>query len=621
MKKNLFLVCLLFISTFLSAQKAQRFYQEDNTVRLMSYNIRSGKGLDDVRDLDRTAAVINSINPAVIALQEVDSVTGRVNNRDIIAELGQKTAMYTVYGAAINYSGGKYGIGVMSKEKPLSHVNVPLPGREEERTVLAVEFADYYVLCTHWSLTAEDRLSSIDIINDLVEKFDKPAFLIGDLNASPESDSLERLKKRWTVLNNTKQATFPANDPVDHIDYILGYKGNGQKYTVIQTQVINEPVVSDHRPLFADIRLPQDNDKVMRTAPYLQNPATDAMTVMWHTTVPCRSWVEYGTDKNNFTRARDMIEGMMAANNTTNRIRIENLEPNTTYYYRVVSQEITSYRPYHKVFGDTIYSDINTFTTMNPQTDDYKIVIYNDLHRNHALLKKFSSLFKDDSVDLVVYNGDCLDDVNNEAEALYTIDSFSQNMNGANVPSIFLRGNHEPRGAYATFLWDLFDKMGGGTSYTAFSMGDTRFMLLDCGEDKPDDHWVYYDMNDFSQYRLDQLDFIREELKTKEFKKAKKRVLIHHIPIFGEGMKKYPHVCKELWEADLAKGKFDVALNAHTHKYEFLEKGADGNTYPVVIGGGNNEKSATVAVLEKKGKSLTLEVMNVKGDSLLKLDL
>lgn len=57
--------------------------------------------------------------------------------------------------------------------------------------------------------------------------------------------------------------------------------------------------------------------------------------------------------------------------------------------------------------------------------------------------------------------------------------------------------------------------------------------MLDCGEDKTDDHWVYYDLNDFTQLRNEQVGFLKKELAAKEFKKAKKRILLHHIPLYG----------------------------------------------------------------------------------------
>lgn len=95
-------------------------------------------------------------------------------------------------------------------------------------------------------------------------------------------------------------------------------------------------------------------------------------------------------------------------------------------------------------------------------------------------------------------------------------------------PDFLYAGNHEIRNAYSIGLRDHFDYVGDKT-YGSFNWGDTRIVMLDCGEDKTDDHWVYYDLNDFTQLRNEQVGFLKKELAAKEFKKAKKRILLHHI--------------------------------------------------------------------------------------------
>ena len=66
---------------------------------------------------------------------------------------------------------------------------------------------------------------------------------------------------------------------------------------------------------------------------------------------------------------------------------------------------------------------------------------------------------------------------------------------------------HEIRNAYSIGLRDHYDYVGDRT-YGSFNWGDTRIVMLDCGEDKPDDHWVYYGLNDFTQLRNEQVDFL-----------------------------------------------------------------------------------------------------------------
>lgn len=616
--RNIFIVIFLILSFSISAQN--HFLQERETYRIMSYNIRNAKGLDNITDYQRIATVIEQTSPDIAILQEIDSVTERSNKVDVLKELAGLTAMHHIYAPSISYQGGKYGLGILSKKRALSYKNIPLPGREESRTLLIAEFDDFIIFATHLSLDAEDRLTSVNIINEQAARYHKPVFLAGDLNAKPDFEEIKSLSVNWKIISNIKNPTYPADKPSSTIDYIAGYTANGEIYSVYQSKVIDEPIASDHRPLFADIKLKTDADKVMRTKPYLQNPSTDGITVMWHTNAPCRSWIEYGTDSINMKRVRTFIEGEAIANNTINRIRIENLTPGTKYYYRAVSQEITLYQPYHKEFGDTVQTPIYSFTTWDDNRKDFTAIIFNDIHDNYSLFDKLYTQVKDTDYDVVFFNGDCIADVQSEANAIRSISHYIEGVDGSNIPTIFIRGNHETRGAYSMFLWNLLEKKGGTHTYGGFNLGDTRFVLLDCGEDKPDDHWVYYDMNDFTQYRLDQAEFLKKEIASNAFKKAKKRVLIHHIPIYGERLGEY-HPCKDLWEPILSKAKFNISLNAHTHRFEYVPEGKDKNIYPVIIGGGNNEESATVSVLQKKGDKMTIKILDVNGSKLLELDL
>ena len=103
------------------------------------------------------------------------------------------------------------------------------------------------------------------------------------------------------------------------------------------------------------------------------------------------------------------------------------------------------------------------------------------------------------------------------------------------------------------------------------------------------------------------------------FKKAGKRVLIHHIPIYGERDEYHP--CTELWDPLLQKAPFAVSLNAHTHRFASYKTGEVGNPFPVVVGGGFQPDAATVMVLERHGKTMTLTVYDTQGNEKLQLDL
>lgn len=619
MSKNICILATFLFLCFPLIGQTSKYPQTENTHRIMSYNIRNARGMDDVRDVKRISDVILAVNPEVVAVQEVDSMTERSGQTDVLKELADQTRMHAVYGGAIPYQGGKYGVGILSREKPISFTQHPLPGKDEARTVLVVEFKDYLFLCTHLSLREDESSESLEIINRIASNQTKPVIVAGDFNLTPDKQAVQQMQKNWKPLSNIKAPTFPSTEPNVTIDYIMGYTARGQRFSVVSNRVVKEPLASDHAPLYTDIRMPVPANQVMRTVPYLQQPKVDEMTVMWLTNVPCRSWVEFGTDTTQLTRARSFIEGEMVANNKLNRIRLENLQPNTDYFYRVVSQEITLYRAYHKEFGDTVRSSFHSFRTLNPAAENYTVAIFNDLHKNYPLFDKLAEQIKNENCDLIIFNGDCIDDAENEEAIVGTIDYYGRKYGSESIPSIYLRGNHETRGEYSVLLWDYLGRTGGDRTYGAFTLGDTRFVLMDAGEDKPDTHPVYYDMNDFTVYREAQASFLEKEINSKDFKKASKRVLIHHIPIYGGGDNYNP--CLELWGPIMQKAPFNIGINAHTHRYRFMPKGEAGNPFPVLIGGSNREEGATVTLLRKQEKTLTLTVLDAGGNEKLQMEL
>ena len=604
MKKNLLFI---FAALFIFSAQAQ------NTLKLMSYNIKNANGMDNVCNFQRIANVINNASPDVVAIQEVDSMTNRSRQKYVLGEIADRTQMHGYFAPAIDYDGGKYGIGLLTKQVPLRLQTLPLPGREEARTLILAEFTDYIYCCTHMSLTEEDRMKSLELVKAFTSSSTKPLFLAGDMNAEPESGFIKELQKDFQILSNPKQHTFPAPDPKETIDYIATLKQNAKGFAVISAKVINEPMASDHRPILVELRTAEKADKIFRMKPYLQNPVGNGITVMWETTVPAYCWVEYGTDTTQLKRARTIVDGQVVCNNYLHKIRIDGLQPGQKYYYRVCSQEILLYQAYKKVFGNTAQSAFSEFTLPATDTDSFTAVVFNDLHQHTQTFRALCQQIKNVNYDFVVFNGDCVDDPVDHNQATSFISELTEGVCGGRIPTFFMRGNHEIRNAYSIGLRDHYDYVGDRT-YGSFNWGDTRIVMLDCGEDKPDDHWVYYGLNDFTQLRNEQVDFLKKELSSKEFKKAGKRVLIHHIPLYGNDGK---NLCANLWTKLLEKAPFNISLNAHTHKYAYHPKGELGNNYPVIIGGGYKMDGATVMILEKKKDELRVKVLNAKGKILL----
>ena len=243
MRKFVVLIALLLGMALVSLGQNQQ-------LQIMSYNVRHCAGMDMVVDYDRTSAVIVQQQPDVIALQELDSMTGRSGHHDQLSELASRTGYHQVFGAAIDFDGGQYGVGILSREMPLSTKRIPLPG-EEPRVLLVVELEGYVIACTHLDLDEAQRLASVPLIVEEAQRWQKPFLLAGDWNDVPDSELLEAMTQYFTVLSGD-EATYPSDEPTECIDYVAAFNGRAE---AIDSHVIDEPEVSDHRPLVVRVRL------------------------------------------------------------------------------------------------------------------------------------------------------------------------------------------------------------------------------------------------------------------------------------------------------------------------------------------------------------------------------
>lgn len=594
----------------------------DGSLRMMTYNVRHCAGMKYDLNLPRTAAVIEKYHPDFVALQELDSCATRSKSVYQAGELGVRTLMHATYAAAIPLQGGSYGVGLLSKQRPVSVKRIPMPSRDEDRMLLVCEFKDCVVACTHLSLLEDEHSAACDTILREATRWQKPFILMGDWNSHPDSPFLKRMQEHFVILSNTDKPTYPADKPKECIDYIAVYKPQPSQTSNFKYQisninaarnnvwVIEDSISSDHRPIVADIALKTPADRLMTTKPYLQDPRPTEMTVMFQTNSVCHAWVEYGEDSLHTHRARTMLDGQEVCYRLDNSIRLSNLLPGQRYYYRVCLVGLTKKRSYDTVFGDTLKTQFYSFRTPSEADRDFTALVFNDLHQVKAVYDTLQTLIKDVDYDFVIFNGDCLPEPVDYNDAVKMIHNCADPINGAEKPVIFIRGNHEIRNFYSAGMHNLIGYRNDKT-YGAFTWGDTRFVILDAGEDKPDSTPVYAGLNDFTQLRQDQADFLRAELKSKNFRKAANRVLISHIPVFGNDDKYRP--CLELWGPIVKNQPFDICFGAHTHELKWYPKGTEGSTFPVLIGGGPSIDRCAVSILSRKGKQMHVRTLTTKG--------
>jgi len=232
--------------------------EKKRVLRVLSYNIHHGQGVDGEFDLERIAKTIADVEPDLVAIQEIEHGARRSRGVNQPKELARLTGMEVVFGPAIAFQGGEYGNAVLSKLPIKRHENHALPriGEGEKRGVLEVEVElpdgqPMRFLATHLDSKEEpERVLSAETILKMIEPAsDELAILAGDLNAVPESKSMATLRKMWAMPNEEPTPTVPVSNPVRQIDYVLVRPAN--RWKTIEVRVLEEKVASDHRAILA----------------------------------------------------------------------------------------------------------------------------------------------------------------------------------------------------------------------------------------------------------------------------------------------------------------------------------------------------------------------------------
>jgi endonuclease/exonuclease/phosphatase family metal-dependent hydrolase len=219
---------------------------EAKPVRVMSWNLHHGAGMDRRIDLSRIAAVIDKEKPDLVILQEVDDQTDRSAKVNQTAELAKLTGMTGCFGRAMKFGGGGYGQAILSKHPVISTKVHPLPSSDEPRiafeATVSIRGVEMKIISTHFDLTADKRLEQAVFLTNICKNCPLPIILGGDFNATPGSPSIAFLEKNWTASPKT------AAKPAGEIDYffIKGYTHSSP------VQVLSESMASDHRPLLGD---------------------------------------------------------------------------------------------------------------------------------------------------------------------------------------------------------------------------------------------------------------------------------------------------------------------------------------------------------------------------------
>lgn len=227
------------------------------TLRVLTYNVHHCEGTDGKLDVPRIAAIIKDSGADLVALQEIDVLTKRVPV-DEPAELARLTGLHVAFGKAIDLQGGAYGQVLLSRW-PLEDVRVDklanLPDREQ-RIALSARTAGLRFVSTHLDHQLDDlrQKQAAELLDLFGAKSpgDSRLILAGDLNSNPDSAPISILHRDFIETDESLSPTIPSKSPRHKIDYVL--LRTPARWTVARSQVLPEPIASDHRPVLVEIR-------------------------------------------------------------------------------------------------------------------------------------------------------------------------------------------------------------------------------------------------------------------------------------------------------------------------------------------------------------------------------
>ena len=249
------------------------------TLRVATYNIGKNEASDNVSDFTALNSAINKINADIIAVLEVDNKTQRSHKTDQLKTIADANKMHYAFGKALDFDGGEYGLGLLSKYKILHSQVIKLPsGNAEQRVVLLaqVEVPGFdtapIIMVTHldWQKDPAIRTGQVRTLLDL-SIGDAPSdfkdiasavkILAGDFNSTHEEQPLKEIRYFFNEVSKpgTDNRSWPAINPAIDIDHIFTFKG--QKWNTKTFDIPHDSAdlkwsaASDHLPVIADIEL------------------------------------------------------------------------------------------------------------------------------------------------------------------------------------------------------------------------------------------------------------------------------------------------------------------------------------------------------------------------------
>ncbi len=344
--------------------------------------------------------------------------------------------------------------------------------------------------------------------------------------------------------------------------------------------------------------------------PAVMAPRTDGVEIVWRVDRLAKGYVEFGVTPELGNVVTNDGWGLRPSGTEVIKVRLEALEPGTTYHYRAITETFDTQNTAIET------SDLRTFRTLSRTASRCSFSVWNDTHKHNETIRQLHALTPPG--DFLLWNGDISNDWNQAGEVAQNIITPAGGIDfTANSPLIVLRGNHDLRGTLA-HQQQAYTATPDGDPWCVFRSGPAAIICLDTGEDKPDDHPQLFGRVACEPMRRQQAAWLAEVIERPEIKNAPYRLVFCHIPLrwtdeqTDHGYDHFSKRSRDLWHAPLVKWGAQLVISGHTHRDDFLPAN-EAFPYAQLVGGGPKMEQARLITGIADDKQLVITLTDMQG--------
>lgn len=320
--------------------------------------------------------------------------------------------------------------------------------------------------------------------------------------------------------------------------------------------------------------------EVFQGSPVVSGPATESITILQPLKRLAIGYLEYAIEDGEWQRVDGDKAGLMPLSEHVMKFRLPPLPPGKIVKYRVTARAagwVKVRQFYHGEFkvSEPHIGPEHRFRTLNSDADVTTIAVWNDTHENAETLQALNALTAMLGPDFMLWNGDQSNDVHFERDMAGQFLAPEGLAIADRWPLAYVRGNHDVRGPAAMSLSD-FTGTPDDRFYYGFRSGPLAALVMDTGEDKPDDSPYLSGRGAFQKMQREQADWLQVVVQQPWFREARHKVLFCHIPLWFN----HPRIpnnrfdgaayCRELWVPTLVEAGVKLVISGHTHDYLWM---------------------------------------------------